>query len=188
MIINILSQFYLLMVSFVFNHDHRNCILGIGIVIYHGPVSDLEGLLSKLTCSSILQLTTVLLITTLSASRLPQSNHYNEKSEPVPVIMHLSMYCPTYHPTGKRRGFDRIWPINMPQIRGIWSIFMDNRGKSTVLWWGHLILVFAPGERQLISYRSNPPPLPMGWYLGQYIDRCITIKLSLAIANLIANL
>ena len=90
------------------------------------------------------------------------------------AIMHLSMlYCPTYHPTGKRWGFDRIWPINMPRIRGIWSIFTDNRGKYTVLWWGHLILVFAPGERQLISYRSNPPPFPMGWYLGQYIDRCI---------------
>ena len=88
-------------------------------------------------------------------------------------IMHLSMYCPIYHPTGKRWGFDCVWPINMPWIRGIWSIFMDNRGKSTVLWWGHLILVFAPGERQLISYRSNPPPLPVGWYLGQYIDRCI---------------
>ena len=36
-----------------------------------------------------------------------------------------------------------------------------------------MILAFAPGERQLISYRSNPPPLPVGWYLGQYIDRCI---------------
>jgi hypothetical protein len=39
-----------------------------------------------------------------------------------------------------------------------------------------LILAFVPGERQLISYRSNPPPLPVGWYLGQYIDRCIILK------------
>ena len=82
------------------------------------------------------------------------------------TTMHLSMYCPTYHPTGKRWGFDRVWPTNMPRIRGIWSIFTDYRGKNTVLWWGHLTLVFAPGERQLISYRSNPPPLPVGWYLG----------------------
>ena len=44
-------------------------------------------------------------------------------------IMHLSMYCPTYHPTGKRWGFDHIWWINMPRIRGIWSIFTDNRGN-----------------------------------------------------------
>ena len=26
----------------------------------------------------------------------------------------------------------------------------------------------------MYNYRSNPPPLPMGWYLGQYIDRCIS--------------
>jgi hypothetical protein len=50
-------------------------------------------------------------------------------------LMHLSMYCPTYPPppppthTGNRWEFDRIWPINMPQIRGIWSIFMDSRGE-----------------------------------------------------------
>ena len=24
------------------------------------------------------------------------------------LFMHLSMYCPTYHPTGKRWGFDRV--------------------------------------------------------------------------------
>ena len=29
-------------------------------------------------------------------------------------------------------------------------------------------IVFTPGERRLLS-----PPLPVGWYLGQYIDRCI---------------
>ena len=86
--------------------------------------------------------------------------------------MHLSMYCPTYHPTGKRWG---VWLINMPWIRGIWSIFIDNRGEIYVLWWGHLTLVFAPGERQLISHRSNPPLLPVGWYLGQYIDRCTSL-------------
>ena len=49
------------------------------------------------------------------------------------LLMHLSMYCPTYHPTGKRWGFDCIWPINMPWIKGIWSIFTDDRGKYTVL-------------------------------------------------------
>ena len=26
------------------------------------------------------------------------------------------MYCPTYHPTGKRWGFDHVWPINLPWI------------------------------------------------------------------------
>ena len=29
-------------------------------------------------------------------------------AETVVYIMHLSMYCPTYHPTGKRRGFDGV--------------------------------------------------------------------------------
>ena len=36
----------------------------------------------------------------------------------------------------------------------------------------------APGERQLISNRSNPHPLPVVWYLGQYIDRCITVTIN----------
>ena len=55
---------------------------------------------------------------------------YVNKDITLEPTMHLSMYCPTYHPTGKG---------------------------------GDLINI------KLISYRSNPSPLPMGWYLGQYI-------------------
>ena len=61
-----------------------------------------------------------------------------------------------------------------PWLRGVWSIFTNNRVKiyspNGGIWSQYLL----QGHRHLISYWSNPRPLPVGGYLGQYIDRCIT--------------
>ena len=36
--------------------------------------------------------------------------------------------------------------------------------------------IHSRGEAIDFIYGSNPLPLPVGWYLVQYIDRCITFK------------
>ena len=76
-------------------------------------------------------------------------------------IMHLSMYCPTYPPTGRRWGFDLILLKSVPQIRGIWSIFTNNRVKiyspNGGIWSQYLL------QGRGIWFHTDQIPTPCPW-------------------------
>ena len=79
------------------------------------------------------------------------------------LIMHLSTYCPTYPPTGKRWGFDLIWLINLPQIRGIQSMLYQIIGwKCTVLRGSFDHSIHSRGGEAIDFNWVKSPPLARG--------------------------